>query len=71
VADDELLFETDDPALAEDLLRERHWLDGDEHYTVTAVLRMADTPDRDRPLWSVRGHVERDDEDCPLGGGAA
>jgi hypothetical protein len=64
--DDRLLFETDDQALAEDLLRERHWIDGDEHFTVTTVLLMADTPTRDPRMWSVRGHPERDDEDCPL-----
>ena len=69
--DDRVLFQTDDQSLTEDLLRERHWIDGGEHFTVTAVLLMENTPGRDRPEWSVRGHPERDDEDCPLGGVSA
>jgi hypothetical protein len=71
VDDDRFLFETADEALAQDLMRERHWVEGDEHFTVTEVLLMADTPGRDPPMWSVRGHPERYEEECPLGGGAA
>jgi hypothetical protein len=64
-----LITQTTDRAFAEDLMRERHWVDDTgAHYVVTSVLLMADTPGRDTPIWSVHGRLERDDETCPIGG---
>jgi hypothetical protein len=31
--DDQFLFDTDDEAVEEDLMPERHWIGGDEHFT--------------------------------------
>lgn len=67
--DDPSMFQTWDSALAEGLTRERHWIDDTgTHYVVTSVLLMEETPGRDQPMWSVHGHLERDDETCPIGG---
>jgi hypothetical protein len=64
--DDRLLFATDDEAQAEDLSRERHWIDdGDQHFTVTVVRREAEGLEGE-PMWTVLARPELDDEDCQL-----
>ncbi len=65
--DDTLITQTTDRAFAERLLSDRHWVsDRGAHYVITSVPLMADTPGRDQRLWSIHGHLERDDETCPI-----
>ena len=66
---DSIIMRITDPALAEELMRDRHLVsDQGEHYVVTDVLLMADTPGRAAATWSVRGRLERGDEVCTIGG---
>lgn len=67
--DDPVITQTTDRTFAERLMVNRHWVsDQGSHYVITAVPLMADTPGRDEPMWSIHGHLERDDEICPIGG---
>jgi hypothetical protein len=66
---DSFITQITDPKVAEALMRDRHLVTDQASTTSSlACLLMADTPGREVAMWSVRGRIERGDEECPIGG---
>jgi hypothetical protein len=65
MSEDEYLFRTTSRPFANRLMRDRHWIAGEQHYVVTTTV-LDPTPSRGELHWTVRGRPERDDDTCPV-----
>ena len=64
---DQLITQTTDKTIAEQVMNDHHWVSGEgSHYVVTSVRHMRDP--FGKSMWPIFGHLESANETCPVDG---